>query len=426
MRHIWILIIFVALLPVTPAQIGTDHVFVYVDINAPGPGTGTETDPFVTIAAAMAYVIPHDYVFVRPGVYQEVVDLPYFIFLRSTDGADVTTIDATGLPGTHAVTIGTLGEVTGFTIKKDDGAGLLAQSTGPFEFGRVIRRNRVLDCPNGGIHMSGPIHPIMDVNVVAGCGNFGIRSENGASPYMSCNTVTECTIGLEGVGAPPDAQAFFANSIFWGNTTDVSGFAPAGLISCDVGDGTFVGVNNSFNADPMWRNPVARDYRLVPGSPCIDATDPFYVLSSTEFDNRGYGAWRKMDGDFDGNVDADVGALEYGGFESWQSGTGVGSVLNLEVETGPGTAWFLAYGPYNLVPEIPLPIAGSSHFLLWIDSQQLTLLANGTQPASGMTTLSFAITSPALVGLRLPAQALGVDWTGPTYHFTHANVVSVQ
>ena len=86
---------------------GPDHIFVYVDQNGPGPGSGTAADPFLTLLDAMNYVWEHDYVFVRPGIYQEVVNIPYFVFLRSVEGPERTVIDATGLPGTHAVTSGT-------------------------------------------------------------------------------------------------------------------------------------------------------------------------------------------------------------------------------------------------------------------------------------------------------------------------------
>ena len=45
---------------------GRGHIQVYVDQNStlPGTGSGTSADPFKTIADALAYVIPHDYILV--------------------------------------------------------------------------------------------------------------------------------------------------------------------------------------------------------------------------------------------------------------------------------------------------------------------------------------------------------------------------
>ena len=36
----------------------------------------------------MAYVIPHDYIWVRPGVYNEAVVFPFYVFLRRLAAAE--------------------------------------------------------------------------------------------------------------------------------------------------------------------------------------------------------------------------------------------------------------------------------------------------------------------------------------------------
>jgi hypothetical protein len=403
-------------------------VFVYVDLNGPGPGSGTPQDPFLTIQDAVNYVIPHDYVFVRPGVYNEVVDLPTFVFLRSTDGPGDTVIDATGLPGAAAVNVTTLCEVIGFTIRKADGMGMVVNGGTSAEYGRIIKGNRIIECPQGGISISGPVHPFVAENVIADCGPFGVRLTNGASPFFTGNTITQCGVGLDVTGPGPDAQAFFANSVMWGNGTDVVGLLPMRLIACNVGDPAFAGVNGSIHGDPLWRDPQALDFRLLSGSPCIDAANPSYTPTASEFDNRGYGAWRRLDGDHDGLAVADIGALERGGFASWQTGAGVGSTLHLEVDTGPSTSWALAYGPLGASPAFPFPTGGSAHPYLYLDPFQLVVLAYGAQGASGRLEIALPVNDPLLLGLEIPAQALGVRTTGgtPIYDFTNAEIVRIR
>ncbi len=404
-----------------------EHVLVYVDNTVPGPGSGTPSDPFSSIAGAVAYVWPHDYIIVRPGIYYEEVNLPYFVFLRSEQGPAVTTIDATGQPGTHAVTLGTLGEVIGFTITKQDGAGLYTSAT-TSEFGRVIRNNRVIDCPNGGVELDGPVHPAFAENVVVDCGTFGVRLGNGASPFFTGATVTGCAIGLDRVpGPPPDPIAFIANSIFWGNATDVAGITPSDLISCDVGDPAFTGVNGSISANPLWKNAAGRDFRLPFDSPCVEAGDIYYNLNSSEFDNRGFGNWRKMDGDHDGVATPDMGAFERGGFDTTQLGTGVGSTVVIEIDTGPNTQWFAAYGTYALGPSVLLPTAGATNSFFWLEQSTYTLMGSSIMDGTGRAVLSASVPAWA-VGQFIDAQALGVDYSSgaPIFNFTNAERVVVK
>lgn len=414
---------------ITAAAFGqqTDHVLVYVDNTVPGPGSGTPSDPFSSIAGAVAYVWPHDYIIVRPGIYYEEVTLPYFVFLRSEQGPGVTTIDATGKPGTHAVTLGTLGEVVGFTIIKQDGAGLYTTAT-TSEFGRVIKGNRFIDCPNGGVELDGPMHPAFAENVVADCGPFGVRLSNGASPFFTGVTVTGCALGLDRVpGVPPDPIAFIANSIFWGNTMDVAGITPSDLISCDVGDPAFAGVNGSISANPLWKNAAARDFRLPHDSPCVEAGDVYYNLNSSEFDNRGFGNWRKMDGDHDGVVIPDIGAFERGGLDMTQMGTGVGSTVVIEVDTGPNTQWFVAYGTYGIGPAVVLPTAGGTSPFFWLEQSTFTLMGSSSMNAMGRTMLCAYVPAWA-VGQFIDVQALGVDYASgtPVFNFTNAERVVVK
>ena len=74
------------------------------DDNCPGPGSGTPADPFCEIQDGIDASTNGDEVLVAPGSYNEVINFNgKVIVLRSSDGPEVTTIDATAL-GTSVVT----------------------------------------------------------------------------------------------------------------------------------------------------------------------------------------------------------------------------------------------------------------------------------------------------------------------------------
>ena len=87
------LIAAVTLLAVSTAQAD----IIYVDASCPGPGDGSELDPYCSIQTAIDNAVDTDEVVVAPGTYFETIDfLGKAIWLHSSDGAEVTTIDGTG------------------------------------------------------------------------------------------------------------------------------------------------------------------------------------------------------------------------------------------------------------------------------------------------------------------------------------------
>jgi hypothetical protein len=89
------------------------------------------------------------------------------------------------------------------------------------------------------------------------------------------NIISNCTIGLEG-------QTFLVcdyNDVFNCDTAYTGGLQLGG---------------NSINADPLFVQPGIGDYRIMPGSPCVDAGNP------------------SNDSDPDGSV-PDLGAIPLGG-----------------------------------------------------------------------------------------------------------------
>ena len=69
----------------------------YVDVaNCPGPGDGTEANPFCLIQDAINTAAEGDEIVVAPGLYPELINIDGDRLLRSSDGAEVTIIDAQG------------------------------------------------------------------------------------------------------------------------------------------------------------------------------------------------------------------------------------------------------------------------------------------------------------------------------------------
>ncbi len=157
-----------------PAQAGT--IFIDDD-NCPGPGSGSEDAPYCSIQDAIDAAVDADELVVGPGTYFEAINfLGKAIALRSTDGPQATTIDATGL-SISAVTCAT-GErlntvLDGFTIR---GGG------GPFGGGMYLGSSAtVTNCAfrqcnatrGGGLYAIGSAAVISDCTFVENTAQWG-------------------------------------------------------------------------------------------------------------------------------------------------------------------------------------------------------------------------------------------------------------
>lgn len=96
----------------------------HVDASASAPFLGTATQPFATIQSAIDASSPGDTILVGAGLYREQLDFSgKALQLRSTHGADVTTIDGQRLGTVIRIASGEIGAlVEGFTITGGQGA----------------------------------------------------------------------------------------------------------------------------------------------------------------------------------------------------------------------------------------------------------------------------------------------------------------
>ncbi len=242
---------------------------LFVDAgNCPGPGDGSELDPYCSIQTAIDNAVDADEIVVAPGTYFEAIDyLGKSVAIRSSDGPEVTTIDGSG-------------------------------------FSSVVR------CT----HAQGPATALSGFVITGGNDTGG----GGMFILLSSPTVSDCTFigNSAGVGGGMfnlvDSSLTVTNCILWSDSPDEFGGAGTVTVSYSDVQGGFPGTGN-IGADPLFVDPDNGDYRLQPGSPCIDAGDNTAVPQ---------GVLRDLDGNprfvadacaGDNGATVDMGAYEFQG-----------------------------------------------------------------------------------------------------------------
>jgi hypothetical protein len=292
---------------------GFVRTVLIVGLLATGAHSATLLVPaqYPTIQAALdAAANTGDEVVVAPGTYPEAINFHgKAVYLHSSDGSAVTTINATEL-NTSVVTCAS-GEgpdtvLDGFTITGGSagyhGGGGMSNTYGssPTVINCVFSANSAWY--GGGMynHYSSP--------TVTNCTFSGNLAYWGAGGGM-CNeyrspTVSNCTFsGNSGIfGGGIVGSASVTNCILWGDTPDE--IEEASVAYSDV-QGGYAGAAN-IDADPLFVDPTNGNFRLAASSPCIDAGTNAAVASGSDAD----GHCRVMDGNGSGSRIVDMGPYE--------------------------------------------------------------------------------------------------------------------
>jgi len=212
-------------------------------------------------------------------------------------------------------------------------------------------------------------------------------------------TLTGNTAGVAGGGYFGSGENTIVSSILWGDAPQeiASSFGAPVVVYSDV-QGGWPGTGN-LNIDPQFIDPAGFDLRLPFGSPVIDLGEPTYGGHPNEpYDQLGFGHPRLMDGDFDGTIRVDMGAVEFGGLITPAS-PAVGDNLTVTL-SGPSN------GNYLLWLGVPTdPIVLGPQATLFLDPAFLFPLVGGQLPGSGTATILSVVVPPAAAGLEFHLQA---------------------
>jgi parallel beta-helix repeat protein len=314
-----------------------------------------------TIKAGIDAATNGDEVEVAEGTYYEEVDFEgKAITLRSTNPNDwdvvtATIIDANGLaqPGVKFVSGEDANSVlSGFTIQNSNSSssGGIQCGGGSAEDGDPIISNCVIANNKRGIHCERS-SPTIKNNIISANIDVGIHCIKSKTPVIENNWIygTVCDdpcSGGGGIGVDiATGIATIRNNTVVGNlwgiwnwqSTDPNIFncivrhnryddlwRDTGTLgarySCieDSFEANDPNYEGSINADPCFVDAgywdvngfwVEGDYRLLGGSPCIDAGNPNYIAEPNETDLDGKA--RVIDGDDDGTAIVDIGAYEF-------------------------------------------------------------------------------------------------------------------
>ncbi|MBI5788912.1 MAG: right-handed parallel beta-helix repeat-containing protein, partial [Candidatus Schekmanbacteria bacterium] len=218
---------------------------VYVDINSKsGTENGSLANAYKTVQKGIDNAACGDTVIVAKGVYKENIDLKGKVLILRGSGAE-TIMDGAGQ-----------GSVVTFNSGETDATVL---------DGFVIRNGSA-----GGISVSNNSSPLIYNSMIYSNKGTGISCDSGY-PEIINNTIADNTIssavGIRGVNG---SQIRVLNTIIWGPSAalELDATSQTAVEYSDV-KGGYTGQGN-IDADPLFVDPVQRNYHLQTGSPCIN------------------------------------------------------------------------------------------------------------------------------------------------------------
>lgn len=279
---------------------------------------------YATIQAGIDAAVDGDLVLVSPGTYAENIDFQgKAITVKSSQGSGVTTIDGGGKSnGSIGVTFhrgeGRGSVIEGFTITNSETAIFYGTTDSSSSASPVIIKNtlydnhwginayahfqtdasapyiarNVIDSNYCGIHLDGQanayggVNAVIRNNTIVNNSYCGIKLRMHQSlPTISSNIIASNDIGIEFsyTSLLEERKALIGYNDIWNNTS--MDFRAAGSAV------EMNGVQGNISQDPLFMDAVSQNYRLLPGSPSIDAGDPDAAYNDPDATRNDMGAF---------------------------------------------------------------------------------------------------------------------------------------
>ena len=189
--------------------------------------------------------------------------------------------------------------ITGNTITENQasegGGGIFCNQSNPVIADNIISKNSANS--GGGIYCYYDSNPEISNNILSG--NRAFHYGSAIFCWWSAPEISNCTIvrnstiirGAFYIGGSSAPQIL--NTVFWQNGDDlILDFSSTATVSySNIADSRFSGQNGNISSDPLFMNLEAGDYRLNPGSPCIDTGNPSSKYNDPDGSRNDMGAF---------------------------------------------------------------------------------------------------------------------------------------
>lgn len=211
----------------------------------------------------------------------------------------------------------------------------------PTRCSAIIVGNLVIGSDDHGIVLRDRGSPVVANNLILDCASAGISVQNQCDALIANNTIVNSRRGVRFFDhfdrhgppyclSPGSGRATIVNCVLWDCddslvlTDSPDGHSYAEVAHCNIQGGsssasvsansTLVWGPGNISLDPQFANPGTNNFRLLAGSPCIDAgtnvlafAARFAFALTNDFD----GLPRPLAGDRNGHPQADLGAHEF-------------------------------------------------------------------------------------------------------------------